>query len=182
MSEDYTIIKRVIDGDIESFGLLVDRYRRPVIRMVRNIAGVNHISEDLSQEVFIRAFKKLSSFDPALSRFSTWLFMIARNIALNAFKKRTVPTSQYIPEASDCSQPHDNLIRSEFFKELDRVLDTLPLKLRTAFILSQMEELSHVEIAQIEGIRIGTVKSRISRAREKLRSVLTRTGGDKSND
>jgi RNA polymerase sigma-70 factor, ECF subfamily len=182
MSDDYTIIKRVIDGDIESFGLLVDRYRRPVIRMVRNIAGVNHLSEDLSQEVFMRAFKKLPSFDPALSTFSTWLFMIARNIALNAFKKRTVPTSQYLPEASDCSRPHDNLIRSEFFEELDRALDTLPLKLRTAFVLSQMEELSHAEIAQIEGIRIGTVKSRISRARDKLRSVIARPDGDNSND
>ena len=182
MSYDYTIIKRVIDGDIESFGLLVDRYRRPVIRMVRNIAGVSHLSEDLSQEVFMRAFKKLPSFDPALSKFSTWLFIIARNIALNAFKKRTVPTSQYLPETADCSRPDENLIRSEFFEKLDRVLDTLPLKLRTAFVLSQMEELSHAEIAQIEGIRIGTVKSRISRAREKLRSALTRVNGDNNND
>jgi len=147
MSDDYTIIKRVIEGDIESFGLLVERYRRPVLRMVRNVAGVNHLGEDLSQEVFMRAFKKLTSFDPALSKFSTWLFMIARNLALNAFKKRTVPTSGALPEASDSSRPHDNLIRSEFFEKLDRALDSLPLKLRTAFILSQMEELSHAEIA-----------------------------------
>jgi RNA polymerase sigma-70 factor (ECF subfamily) len=182
MSDDYTIIKRVTEGDIESFGLLVDKYRRPVIRMVRNIAGVNHLSEDISQDVFMRAFQKLASFDPALSRFSTWLFTIARNLALNAFKKRTVPTASALPETPDRSLPHDNLIRNEFFEKLDEALETLPMKLRTAFILSQMEELSHAEVAQIEGIRIGTVKSRISRAKDKLRSVLARTDGDKIND
>jgi RNA polymerase sigma-70 factor (ECF subfamily) len=182
MCDDYTIIKRVIEGDIESFGLLVDKYRGPVIRMVRNIAGVNHLSEDIGQEVFMRAFGKLASFDPALSKFSTWLFTIARNLALNAFKKRNIPTSSNLPESADRSQPHDILIRNEFFEKMDEALEALPLKLRTAFVLSQMEELPHAEIAQIEGIRLGTVKSRISRARDKLRTVLSRTAGDKTND
>jgi len=174
MNDDCTIIRRVIEGDVESFGLLVDRYRGPVIRMIRNIAGANHLSEDLSQEVFMRAFRKLASFDPALSRFSTWLFTIARNLGLNAFRKKTVPTSGSLPDRPDHSRPHDNLLRDEFFEKLDEALDALPLRLRTAFVLSQMEELSHAEIAQIEGISVGTVKSRLSRARRKLRSVIDR--------
>ena len=173
MTEEDATIRRILEGDVEAFGLLVNRYRGPVIRMIRNIVGDGHLSEDVSQEVFLRAYGKLASFDPALSRFSTWLFTIARNLGLNAFKKRKrIPTPRDLPEEVDHSAPHERLVRGELFEKLDAALDGLPPKLRTALILSDIEQLPYADVAQIEGIRIGTVKSRISRARRKLRSAL----------
>lgn len=172
MNEENALIRRIVEGDVESFGVLVERYRGPVIRMVRNMAGNSHTGEDISQDVFLRAFKKLGSFDPALSRFSTWLFTIARNLAVNAFRKRAVPTMGSPPDRADHSRPHDRLVRSELHARLDAALDALPVKLRTVFILAEIEGLSQADVAQIEGIEIGTVKSRLSRAREKLRTAL----------
>jgi len=105
MNEENALIRRIVEGDTESFGLLVERYRGPVMRMVRNMVGNTHACEDISQDVFLRAFRKLGAFDPALSRFSTWLFTITRNLSVNAFRKRAVPTMASIPESPDHSQP-----------------------------------------------------------------------------
>ena len=76
MTEELRIIRRVINGDVDSFRLLIERYQRPVISMIRNITNDNHLCEDLGQDVFFTAYKKLASFDPARSSFSTWLFTI----------------------------------------------------------------------------------------------------------
>ena len=73
MTEETGIIKAVLEGDTESFRLLVQRYQKPVVRMIANIINDRHICEDVAQEVFLAAYKKLPSFDPARSSFSTWL-------------------------------------------------------------------------------------------------------------
>lgn len=77
-----------------------------------------------------------------------------------------------LPESIDSSSPDNNLIQKEFFAELDRKLQALPPKQKRAFILAQFEELPYEQIAQIEGIRLGTVKSRINRAKKKLKQAL----------
>jgi len=76
MSDELRIIRDVLEGDIDSFRLLVERYQKPVIKMIRNIIEDYHICEDIGQDVFFTAYKKLSSFDPTRSNFSTWLFTI----------------------------------------------------------------------------------------------------------
>ncbi len=98
MIDEQTIIKNVVNGDTESFRLLVEEHQKPVIRMIGNIISDRHICEDIAQEVFFAAFKKLKTFDSAQSKFSTWLFTIARNKSLNAIKKKKV---QLIDELSE---------------------------------------------------------------------------------
>jgi len=172
MVEESQVIQRVLAGDVESFRLLVERYAGPVTRMVRNVTGDCHACEDLAQEVFLTAYAKLRTFDPARSRFSTWLFTIARNAALNAAKKKRPRYEADPPERADTSSPEEVAQSQELFAALDRELLTLPPNQRTAFVLAQFEQLPYEQIARIEGVRIGTVKSRVNRAREKLMKAL----------
>ena len=172
--KEAVVIHRVLRGDVNSFRLLVERYQGPVIRMIRNITGDSHICEDIAQDVFFTVFKKLGTFDPDRSSFSTWLFTVARNKSINAMKKKRALVVSVLPEMAAHNDPLDNLANKELFEELDRALETLPGRQKNVFVLAELERLSYREIAEIEGIRIGTVKSRINRAKKKLRSVFER--------
>jgi len=178
MIEETGIIRAVLEGDTESFRLLVQRYQKPVIRMIANLINDRHICEDIAQEVFLAAYRKLPSFDPARSSFSTWLFTIAKNKSITAMKKRRISTVSNPPDNPDFSDPADSLIRDELFIELDKALKSLSPGHRRALVLAEFENLPYEQIAQIEGVRIGTIKSRINRAKHRLRSVLDGMDGD----
>jgi len=77
MPEDLDIVKRVLNGDVDSFRILVERYQRPVLSMIQRLIWDSHRCEEIGQDVFVMAFRKLSAFDPARSQFSTWLFLYA---------------------------------------------------------------------------------------------------------
>ena len=171
MAEDNETIQKILQGDIELFRLLVERYQKPVIRMVRNLTSDATSCEDIAQDVFFAAYRKLSSFDGS-SRFSTWLFTIARNKSLNAMKKKKTPAFHELPEKIDRQEPSAALVEKELFAELENNLARLPGKLKRAFVLAEMEELSYEDITQIEGAGAGTIRVRISRAKEKLRAVF----------
>jgi len=178
MIEDTGIIRAVLEGDTESFRLLVQRYQKPVIRMTANLIKDRHICEDVAQEVFLAAYKKLPSFDPARSSFSTWLFTIAKNKSINAMKKKRVLSVSNPPENPDFSEPADSLLRDELFIELDKAMKSLSPGHRRALVLAEFENLPYEQIAQIEGVRIGTIKSRINRAKHRLRSALEGINGE----
>lgn len=178
MIEETGIIRAVLEGDTESFRLLVQRYQKPVTRMIANLINDRHICQDVAQEVFLAAYKKLPSFDPARSNFSTWLFTIARNKSINAIKKRRIPSVSNPPENPEFSEPVDSLIRDELFAKLNQALQSLSPGHRRALILAEFEDLPYEQIAQIEGVRIGTIKSRINRAKHRLRSVMEGLDGD----
>jgi RNA polymerase sigma-70 factor (ECF subfamily) len=172
MSDDQQVIHRVLDGDIEAFRVLVVKYQRPLACLVRNLVADRHEWEDVAQEAFLTAFSRLRSYDPARASFLTWLLTIARNRCLNARKKkRPVPLEQ-LPEGADARTPVVAALEEEFFAQLDGGLAALPFEQQTVFVLSEIQGYSHEEIGRIEGIKPGTVKSRLSRAREKLRSLL----------
>ena len=172
MIEETGIIRAVLEGDTESFRLLVQRYQKPVTRMIANFINDRHICEDIAQEVFLAAYKKLPSFDPARSSFSTWLFTIARNKSINAMKKKRILSVSNPPDNPDFSEPGDSLIRDELFARLDRALNSLSPGHRRALVMAEFENLPYEQIAQIEGVRIGTIKSRINRAKHRLKSAL----------
>jgi len=172
MTDDSTIINAVLQGDVESFRELVLRYEKPVIRMINNLINDHHSCEDIAQDVFFTAYRKIKSYDSARSSFATWLFTIARNKSINALKKKRPAPANNLPENSAPSAATDTLVQQEFFDQLDNALQNLPPKLKTAFVLAEFEKLPYEQIAQIEGTKKGTVKSRLNRAKQKLRIVL----------
>jgi len=169
---ELNIIKKVRAGEINAFEYLIKKYERALFIMIKNIIKEPYNSEDLLQEVFLAAYKNINSFNPDLSRFSTWLFKIARNKCLNEVKKKKVTLMSNLPDIAGKEDPADNVLKEEAFMKLDNALDQLPINYRIIFILSEFENLSYKEISEIEDIAIGTVKSRLSRTKEKLQKIL----------
>lgn len=172
MTQETKIVYRVLEGDIESFRHIVEMYERPIVRMIRNLINNRESCEDIAQEVFFTAYRKLASFDPARSNFSTWLFTIARNKSINAMRKKRPVSMGELPHKSDEHNPSDELTERELFDKLDASLEALPSAQKRAFVFAIFENLPYEEIAQIEGVRKGTIKSRINRAKKKLAKAL----------
>ncbi len=172
MVEEIEVIRRVVDGDTDAFRLLVKRYQRPIARLIANLVPDRHQGEDLLQEVFMAAFRRLHRFDPHRAAFSTWLFTIARNQCINALKKKRPVPAADVPVAARHRTAYDDLAEKELFEQLDAALEKLPPAQKIAFVLAEFVELSHEEISKIEGVRVGTVRSRVSRARQRLRGLL----------
>jgi RNA polymerase sigma-70 factor (ECF subfamily) len=175
MTDDSEVIRRVLRGDVSSFRVLVERYEGPLFCLLRNLLPDAGDCEDVAQEVFLAAYRNLARYRDNVSRFSTWLFTIARNKCLNLLQKRRPVVLAELPEQADCRTPEGALAEREFFHQLDAALAALPFDQKSAFVLAEIQGLSHEEIAGIEDVTVGTVKSRLSRARERLRSLLERT-------
>jgi RNA polymerase sigma-70 factor (ECF subfamily) len=172
---DREAIRRILAGDVESFRFLVERYQRPLLCLIRNLTprGADH--ESLGQDVFLAAYRNLTSFDPGRAAFSTWLFTIARNRCRNELSRRRPVVGTPLPERGDPRSPDQDAAEAELFRQLDDALNALPFEQRTAFVMAEFQGLTYEEISTIEGVGLGTVKSRISRARDKLRSLLRHT-------
>ncbi|MFH1267209.1 MAG: sigma-70 family RNA polymerase sigma factor [Planctomycetota bacterium] len=172
MREEAELIRRVVEGDVDGFRLLVERYQRPVFLLVRNLVPNRHTCEDIAQDVFLTAFHQLRAFDPTRAAFLTWLLTIARNKCFNVLKKKTPSPGGEAFERISFRTPFDEAAERELFERLDEALETLPAAQRSAFVLAEFVGLSCDQIAGIEGVAGATVRSRVSRAKERLRSLL----------
>ena len=153
--EELRVIRCVVDGEIEAFEHLVLHYQDRLLRMIATLLNdERRLAEDIAQTVFVEAFRRLQDFDPARSRFSTWLFMIARSRAINVLKKKRPTLLAELPERE--AQVPDPGHRDDL-KSLDLALHQLPQKQKRAFTLVALEELSYAEAAQIETTTVGTV-------------------------
>jgi RNA polymerase sigma-70 factor (ECF subfamily) len=146
----------------------VERYQRPLLTLSRNLTPPDTDHEGIAQDVFLAAFRRLAWFDPKRAAFSTWLFTIARNRCRNELARRRPVVGAELPDVVDLRTPDRAASEAELFRRLDAALDALPFEQRSAFVLTQMQGLSYEEVGRIEGVGVGTVKSRIARAREKL--------------
>jgi RNA polymerase sigma-70 factor (ECF subfamily) len=169
---DVEVIRRIRAGDVESFRFLVERYQRPLFSLIRNLTAATVDHESIAQDVFLAAYRNLASFDPSRAAFSTWLFTIGRNCCRNEVSRRRPVVREAIPEGIDPRSPDRDAAEAELFRQLDAALESLPFEQRTAFVLAELQGLTYEEISKIERVGLGTVKSRISRAREKLRALL----------
>lgn len=171
MDEDSTIVRRVLDGDREAFRVLVERHQARLFGYAGALLSGRHDREDVVQDSFLAAFANLDRFDPRRGTFAGWLFRIVRNRALNEIaRKRPVPLPR-VPEPGPTVAARGE---PELLTRLDRALAALPFAQRSAFLLAEVHDLPHAEIARIEGVRTGTVKSRVARARARLREALGR--------
>jgi RNA polymerase sigma-70 factor (ECF subfamily) len=169
MDEDEQAIALVLAGAVDAFRDLVERNQRLVWTFTWNMLRNDADAEDAVQEVFLAAFRNLAAFDRTRARFSTWLLTIARNRCCNVLKTRVRLVNS--DELTDREAPPEaTALDGELWQQLDAELERLPIEQRSAFVLAEIQELPYSEIAAIEGVEIGTVKSRVSRAKTRLRA------------
>ncbi|MBI5937075.1 MAG: RNA polymerase sigma factor RpoE [Betaproteobacteria bacterium] len=185
---DRQLVERVQQGDKRAFDLLVEKYWRKLTRLLSRMVRDSGEVEDIAQETFIKAYRALPQFRGDAA-FYTWLYRIGVNTAKNylAAKGKAMPTvsEQAGPDddggedrwaVEDIATPESELLSKQVAIAVNEAVDALPEELRTAITLREMEGLSYEEIAQMMNCPIGTVRSRIFRAREaiaaKLRPIL----------
>jgi RNA polymerase sigma-70 factor (ECF subfamily) len=163
-------------GNRFAFEEIVRRYQRRVYATAYRIVRRHEVADDVAQEAFIRAFRSLDRYDPQRP-FGPWICRIAANLAVNHVRSpqaREEPLPDGHAETSSAAPgPLQGVLEIEARTMLDRALEDLPAQQRAVFCLRVFEDLSYKEIADSLGISIGTVMSRLSRAREKLREALS---------
>jgi RNA polymerase sigma-70 factor, ECF subfamily len=173
--DDEVLISQTLAGNRQAFRLVVLRYQRPLFRFLGLLGLRGAHAEDVAQETFLRAFKALATFDPSRGAFSTWLFAIARRLAIGEWQRtrhERLRPAEVVEPCSLAPDPAESSLLMERTRRIERALLALPAQLRSTFFFSQVKELTLEEVAELEGCAVGTVKSRIFRAREQLRLAL----------
>jgi RNA polymerase sigma-70 factor (ECF subfamily) len=185
---DKALVLRAQHGDTEAFGRLVAKYQEPLARVLTRFVKDSHEAQDVTQEAFIRAFRALPSFRGE-SAFFTWLYAIGVNSARNhlAFRARRVPTlsDHDAQEAErfdgagglrDENTPEDVLMSKQLCALLSKAVDGLSPELRRTLMLREIDGLTYEEIAALTECPLGTVRSRLFRAREVIEERLQAHG------
>ena len=181
------------EGDKTAFAALIGRYQKPLFAYLGKMTLPQAIAEEIAQETFIRAWQAKESFDPERASISTWLFTIARRLALNEldraarrFEVSDTPSLSYSGAGSESgsqhfsdrfedssqSNPQERLQQAELKAALWQALRKLSLHDRSLLALAYLNELEFAVIAEIEDIPVGTVKSRLHRIRQRLKQLL----------
>jgi RNA polymerase sigma-70 factor (ECF subfamily) len=166
---DLAAVRRVLGGETEAFREVVVRHSPGLFAYAGSLLPVHQDREDAVQDALVSAFRRLATFDPARGSLRGWLFVIVRNRARNLLRKKSPAPVARVPEPGPARRSEP-----EIFADLDRALARLPEEQRSAILLAEVQELPHAEVARALGVKTGTVKSRVSRAREKLRAALAR--------
>jgi RNA polymerase sigma-70 factor (ECF subfamily) len=181
--EDTELVKLVLAGDTELYAVLVNRYRTRVSRYVERFTHDIEDARDVTQDVFIKVYGALDSFDPRF-KFSTWLFRIAGNAAIDHLRRRRVrllPLERPAGENGEARavdppetrpNPHEELTRRRLREALSVAIDRLPDDYRELISLRHYGEMPYEEIAELKGMPLGTVKNKLFRARQALRDLL----------
>lgn len=178
---DEMIIKAVVNGEVELFSLLIERYQDRVYSTTYRMLGNREDALDISQEVFLKVYKKLSSFNYN-SAFSTWLFKITANKCrdLLRHRKTKINKNKVSLEQSqengfqfeDDDNPEKSYLEKEAEKNIIQLINNLKTEFKEVIVLRDIEDFSYREISEILSIQPGTVKSRISRARKYLKDNI----------
>lgn len=181
---DAELVARVQRGDKKAFDLLVLKYQRKIMRLLSRMVRDSHEVEDVAQEAFIKAYRALPQFRGD-SAFYTWLYRIAINTARNwlsargrqpstpnALETEDGETFNQTDNLTDNSTPESLAASREIAETVNAAIQALPAELRTAIVMREMEGMSYEDIAQSMNCPIGTVRSRIFRAREAIATRL----------
>jgi RNA polymerase sigma-70 factor (ECF subfamily) len=184
--DDYRIIKLIQEGDVDAYALLVRKYHRNLLAFIFRIVGDSDFAEDIGQEVFLNVYKELPRFDMERGTpFAAWLYIIARNQCVSGLRKqgRTVLMSdeQFQQLASAEESAETALIRQEQQEALAATLTDLPEPFRTTILMS-LNGASLDEIAVKCCVPLATVKTRLFRAREKIKFLLKEHFGGVSHE
>ena len=173
--DENLLLKPFKDGDHSTFERIVQTYQDRIYNLCRYLLGNPQDAEDAAQEVFIKAFRKLKDFQPEASLY-TWLYRIGVNTCLD-HKRKSRPEpfkNESLAEALSSTEPspEGRYQSKEIGRAIQSALAQLSKNSRTIIVLKEIEGLSYEEIAEVMDTSVGTVKSRLSRTREELRSLL----------
>ncbi|MCX7046881.1 MAG: sigma-70 family RNA polymerase sigma factor [Candidatus Sumerlaeota bacterium] len=184
---DEQLVPALQKGDEDAFAELMRRYQSRVFGMVCRYLGDYDEASDVAQEVFVSVFRHIKDFS-GRSRLSTWIYRIAANMAVNALRsrnRRVVSMAESLDELNDQedrpriepvagikSDPREQLHQKELDAALQVKLQELPESYRMTFILREMRQMSYDEIAEVTDVPVGTVRSRLHQARQRLREML----------
>jgi RNA polymerase sigma-70 factor (ECF subfamily) len=168
-----TILKQINQGNKQAYAEIVEHYQHSLFAYLGRMGISQGMAEELAQETFLRAWQNLERFDPNKAAFSTWLFTIARRLALNELSrfayKYESSGGEYIESTMDDNQtPGEDLTQQQQKQILTQALLKLPLDQRNLLALAYVQELELADIARIEDCPVGTIKSRLYRARQTL--------------
>ncbi len=175
--EEFKLIRQAVDGDMAAFEKLIIPYEKKVYNVALGICKNEQDAYDISQEVFIKVYKKLSSFE-FNSRFSTWLYRIVKNTALDylrkegRFRDRQIGDENLLVFPDDAPEPIEEIIEKENVDFVRYYLDRLGEPDRSMLIFREMDGLSYEELSKVFDMKMGTVKSRIFRAKKKLKELI----------
>ena len=180
---DEELARRTKDGDARAFDTLVRRYLRPALAVALEFADARDDAEDLVQEAFHRALRRMEDFDERRS-FRSWFFTILRNLGRNLVAGRRRWQMGDLPEtlAAEQRSPHDDAEWSETSDRVLAAIEGLPEMQRACLRLFDLEGFSNVEVADMLGINPGTVRTHVHRARRALREIVPRIGGSDSRE
>ena len=185
--QETELIARAKNGDNDAFGELVILYEKNVYNLALRLCRNEEDALDLSQDIFIRVYKALPFFK-AESKFSTWLYSIASNACIDFTRREAKRKTQSIDDESfadlpDLSNlPEDRAIQNELSGYISDALSSLSPEHREVIVLRELDGLSYSEIADALDIEVGTVKSRICRARERMCAYLGNKIGARSSN
>lgn len=187
VTDDYILLHKAKNGDIYAFEDLISKYEKKVYNTVLRIIRDKEAAKDISQEVFIKVYKSLKNFNEK-SKFSTWLYRIAVNTSIDELRKNknrynNISLDNPDPEHDNTRQvefeisgskdtPEEKLIKKEKIKELYKAINMLQEDQMILILLRDIQGLSYDEISDVTGIKIGTVKSKLNRARNALKELI----------
>lgn len=178
MDRDVFLVERCLEGDEEACEALVRRYQDRVFSLVYSIIGGTDQVEDIAQEAFLKAFRSLKSFRGG-SSFYTWLYRITVNTALNALRSKGRRQEASLEDLGGLEflvdpdvGPAESAARRQLASRVREAIDRLDEQYRTIVYLRELEDLSYEEIAEVVELPVGTVKSRLFRARQHLKELL----------
>ncbi len=179
---DNELITAVLEGSEAAFAQLVERYQDRVFRLLGRYCRDPVECEDLAQEVFLKVFRKLHTFQHG-SAFFTWVYRIAVNAATDHLSRASSRRLRLVEDEAvldagtdrfDQHSPEAPLLTAELAAVTRQIVDSLPEKFRTILVLREFEDLSYTEIANVLQIQLGTVESRLFRARHRFKEALER--------
>ncbi len=178
-AEEKVLIEKAKSGNASAYEALVRNYQHRIYRLCLAMTGTHPAADDLAQETFLKAYLALARFKEG-TNFSAWIRRIAVNSSLNYLKirRREEPLGSRSGDnpgavfSSKTETPHEQLLKNDIDRAVDTALKALPAKLRAVFVLHAVEGLKYEDIARTVGVPVGTVMSRLSRARSRLQKAL----------
>lgn len=173
---DAALVDRCLRGDNVAFEMLVSKYHKPVFNLALRMAKVTEDAEDITQTVFVKAYEKLDSYNPA-HRFFSWIYRIAVNESIN-FCKRARPKDDYESSVTGATRqtPEEDFRVGELGEQVVGAIGRLKLDYRLVIVLKHFHDFSYREMSEVLQIPKKTVKSRLFTARQQLKTILEREG------